>query len=117
MPTKSRLRHTLKVLAKLADLLPADKAEPLLLTDLPRGFHPLIPLIRRQLQAFVRKVSPFFDAIDAYLDGFGDNVPDAGAALGSLAEAAAEAKLMLEGPGRLPNHGSYPTSGGKPSVG
>jgi hypothetical protein len=107
----------LKLLAKLANELPADETRPLPLSELPAQFRPLIPLIRkwgigddadrsqglerasrRQLQALVRRVSPSFESINAYLDGFGDNVPEAAAALGSLAEAAAEAKLILQAP-------------------
>jgi len=40
-------------------------------------------------------VSPFFQSINEFLDGFGQNVPRSAAMLGSLAEAAGEAQLML----------------------
>jgi hypothetical protein len=53
---------------------------------------------RRQLQVLVRRVSPLFESINAYLDGFGEDVSAAAAALGALAEAAAEAKFILEAP-------------------
>ena len=109
------LIEILQLLANLADQLPADEKRPLPLRELPDQFRPLIPLIRkwgigddadrterlaqasrRQLQALVRRVSPLFESINAYLDTFDDNVPEAAAALGSLAEAAAEAKWILE---------------------
>lgn len=107
----------LQLLAKLANELPADESRPPPLSELPSEFRPLIPLIRkwgigddadrterlerasrRQLQNLVRRVTPLFESIDAYLDGFGDNVSCAAAALGSLAQAAVEAKLILEAP-------------------
>jgi hypothetical protein len=111
------LIEVLKLLARLADELPAGETIPLSLGDLPDRFRPLIPLIRkwgitddaerterlerasrRQLQVLVRRVSPLFESINAYLDGFGEDVSAAAAALGSLAEAAAEAKFILEAP-------------------
>lgn len=109
------LTDILTALAKLADELPPGETKPVPLNDLPPEFRPLIPLIRkwgisddadrterlggatrRQLQALVRRVSPMFVPINTYLAGFSDEVPAAAAALGSLAEAAAEARLILE---------------------
>lgn len=105
----------LKLLGKLADELPADETRPLPLRELPGQFRRLIPLIRkwgisddadrterlerasrRQLQALVRGVSPSLVAINAYLDGFTEPIPEAAAALGSLAETATEAELILQ---------------------
>ena len=109
------LTEALNTLAKLANELPPDETKPLPLNDLPEQFRPLLPLIRkwgisddpdraelleassrRQLDALVRRVRPLFEAINEYLDGFADNVPASAAALGSLAEAVAEAELILK---------------------
>jgi len=111
------LTGLLSTLAKLASDLPPDETKPLPLSDLPDQFRPLIPLIRkwgitddsdrterlegasrRQLGGLVRRVRPLFEAINAYLAGLPADLPVSAAALGSLAEAAAEAKLMLETP-------------------
>jgi hypothetical protein len=107
----------LQLLAKLANELPADESRPVPLGELPSEFRPLIPLIRkwgigddadrterlerasrRQLQTLVRRVSPLFQSINAYLDDCSGNGSYAAAALGSLAQAAVEAKLILEAP-------------------
>lgn len=107
----------LRLLARLAHVLPVHETKPLPLHDLPDQFRPLIPLIRRwgisddadraerlerasrrQLQALVRRVSPSHGAINAYLDGVTEHTPEAATALGALAEAAAEATLILQTP-------------------
>ena len=109
--------ESLKLLAKLANELPVDETKPLPLRELPDQFRQLIPLVRkwgigddadrterlerasrRQLQALVRRVSPSLEAINAYLDGFTEHIPEAATALGSLAEATIEAKLILQTP-------------------
>ena len=112
-------RHVSEVLpglGRLADGLPQHREEALSFADLPEPFHPLIPLIKRwgiadddarsermgkasrkQLQALVKRLSPFFGPINDYLDSFGDRVPESAAALGALAEAASEARLILNG--------------------
>jgi hypothetical protein len=112
-------RHVSEVLpglGRLADGLPQHREEALSFADLPEPFHPLIPLIKRwgiadddarsermgkasrkQLQALVKRLSPFFGPINDSLDSFGDRVPESAAALGALAEAASEARLILNG--------------------
>jgi hypothetical protein len=85
-------------------------------TGLPPQFKPLIPLIqawgisddverdeRREqmsrvvLQALVDEVTPYFGAINSYLDSFGDRPqPEAATALGALAEFVAETDLYLK---------------------
>jgi hypothetical protein len=112
------LTDILNCLVKLAARLPHGHTRPPSLAGLPDRFRPLISLIRRwgisddadrterleqasrrQLQALVRRVSPSFGAINAYLDGFAGDIPEAAAALGSLAEAAAEARVILDASG------------------
>jgi hypothetical protein len=113
---RRQVADVLPSLARLASALPRHVEEPLSFADLPDEFHPLIPLIkqwgiadddvrskrmekasRRQLQALVERLSPYFGAINDYLDSFGDRVPASACALGTLAEAACEARLILNG--------------------
>lgn len=87
---------------------------------LPSQFHPIIPLLEKwsisddsdredllarfpkpTLKALVDEVSPYFDSINSYLDSFGEEpLPAEAAALGRLAECAAEARVCLQEPGR-----------------
>jgi len=48
------------------------------------------------LRELVEVVSPELQAIDAFIDSIGEPLPDEAALLGSLAEAALEAKHELE---------------------
>ena len=111
------LTDLLMVLVRLANALPVDSERRPSFSELPDQFCSLVPMIRKwamsddadrterierasrqELQALVRRVSPQFAAINAYLDGFADGLPDSACTLGRLAEAAAEAKLMLDAP-------------------
>ena len=85
--------------------------------DLPNEFRPLVKLMkawswgddqersdrlakapRERLQRMINEVESHFRSINAYLDGFGDDaISESAAALGTLAEAASEAQLILEG--------------------
>lgn len=85
-------------------------------SELPPQFKPIIPLIstwgktddshreelrenanRKELQAVVAEVRPYFPAINEYLDSFRDQpMPEVATLLGALAEFAAETELLLK---------------------
>jgi hypothetical protein len=91
-------------------------AEPSQIEDLPEAFQPLAPLTRKwaidddieresliedseasELSDLVAAVGPYMDAIDGYLNSFGDRPLNSSAIkLGRLAEATAEARRRLE---------------------
>lgn len=83
---------------------------------LPDEFHPLIPMIKRWavtddsersdlleatpklvLRALVDEVFPYLEAINSFLDSFGELPTEEAASLGRLAECAVEAKQLLDG--------------------
>jgi hypothetical protein len=88
------------------------------LSKLPERFAPLLPLIKiwgvtddterdelraasssTELERIVEKVQPYFEAINLYLDSFGDlPMSEAAIALGALAEFAAETQVLLMRP-------------------
>jgi hypothetical protein len=102
--------------ASLAKILKLKETPATPFSDLPEKFRPLIRLIRtwsnsddlersermekaprQRLQRLVDEVEPHFRSINAYLDSFTDDaLSESAAALGMLAEAAAEARLILE---------------------
>ena len=112
------LSRTMAVTERAIDLTEQVQVHPpqLDLDRLPPQFHPLIPLIEkwgisddaerddalknvpdRALRTLVDEVTPYLDAIDAYLDSFQVEGPhEEAAALGRLAECALEAKLLLD---------------------
>jgi hypothetical protein len=112
-----RISGVIDVLVKLADRVETLEQRPDLKV-LPSQFHPLIPLIQRwaladdserqdlleaasatTLRALVDDVSPYFEAIDSYLDSFGKKAPTYEAVtLGRLAEGALEARRRLDEP-------------------
>jgi hypothetical protein len=83
--------------------------------DYPKEFRSLVPLVekwaksddeeradllarvtRSCLEDLVRQVTPYFTAINRYLDSFGDGpMPESATALGTLAESASEAQILL----------------------
>jgi hypothetical protein len=99
---------------ELAESLEAIEEGPKL-ELLPAQFHPLIPIIRawavaddsersdlldatprHVLRALVEEVSPYFDAINSFLDSFGEKAPtEQAASLGRLAECTLEAKQLV----------------------
>ena len=85
------------------------------LAGLPPEFQHLVPLIKKwaesddslrsamiseagepSLRGLIENVAPLFDSINTYLDSFGDNLPEAGVALQTLAESAAEAQITIK---------------------
>jgi len=106
-----------RVIEKAIDLADAEQISEnkLDLTQLPAQFHPLIPMIRkwavaddidrgdllessshRALKRLLAAVEPYLMSIDSYLDSFIEpSVADAAAALGCLAETAAEIRQKL----------------------
>jgi hypothetical protein len=115
-----RVLHLIGAVVDLAGLLPATADAPVDLSDLPAEYLTLGPLIRTwansddserehqlarapstRLQKLVKSVAPHFKSIKAYLDSFRrDPLPESATALGSLAECAAEAELLLAARGR-----------------
>jgi hypothetical protein len=83
---------------------------------LPSQFRRIIPLLEKwstsdhsdrdsllagfpkaTLKALVEEVSPYFESINSYSDSFGKQpLPEEAAALGRLAECAAEARLAIQ---------------------
>jgi hypothetical protein len=116
--------------ATLANHLPSTERLPEF-GDLPMEFRALARLIdkwaesddqkradrlarasRDRLESLVRQVAPHFAAINAYLDRFRSRaVSDSAAALGTLAECATEAQLLLakRGSPTVPNRRLQPT--------
>jgi hypothetical protein len=118
--------------ATLAKDLPLNERPAADFSDLPRQFRGLVGLInkwadsddqeradrlartsRERLEGLVNQVAPHFASIDAYLDRFRDGaVSESAAALGRLAECAAEAQLPLAKRGgnpAVPNRRLQPT--------
>jgi len=117
-PSLSRAMNALESLIDLAESVNASPQGPDL-ERLPDQFRPLVPLIGKWaigddldredllvsspgsvLQELVDTVEPYLKSIDAYLDSFIKQPPsEEAAALGRLAECAAEAKMrLLSGP-------------------
>lgn len=108
--------NSLDILYKLLALLPSVEKEPINFQDIPEGFHKLIPLIRlwgisddqersekiskassNTLGDLVSAVEPEFNAIYSYLASFQNNpLTEQAILLGSLAECASEAKLLMK---------------------
>jgi hypothetical protein len=128
----SRVSDVVIAAATLAKRLPLKEGAATDFSDLPREFRGLMRLIdkwaesddqrrddrlartsRERLERLVSQVAPHLASIDAYLDRFRDGVvPESAAALGTLAECAAEARLLLEKRDRnsaVPNHRLQPT--------
>ncbi len=114
-PAEARALAAIDALVSLADRVDIHKAEELDFSKLPPAFCPLIPLVKEwaidddsdreqllsgsskaALSAFVQQVEPFIQALDSYLDSFGDSPSPEAAALARLAECAREAKQHLE---------------------
>jgi hypothetical protein len=118
--------------ATLANLLPLTERPAADFSDLPHEFRALVGLFnkwaksddqeradrlaqtsRQRLERLVNQVAPHFASINAYLDRFRDGaVSESAAALGTLAECATEAQLLLAKRGRnpaVPNHRLQPT--------
>ena len=107
--------NTLDIIYQLLDLLPKDGTQ-VDLEGLPEEFTVLIPWIKRwaisddeersekisrasskTLSRFVQVVSPNFNGINKYLDSFEKDVlPEHAILLGTLAECATEAQLILK---------------------
>jgi hypothetical protein len=113
-PTLERLTRAIDRIIDLAREIEVPKRE-LNFKLMPVEFHHLISLVRKwgvgddleredllansprpALQALVDKVEPRLDAINSYLDSFGDRAPsEEAAALARLAECVVEARLLL----------------------
>jgi hypothetical protein len=116
--TPVSLQRAIDLLGRIGPLigrLQQPGEEPVDFSDLPPEFVHLVPLMKSwaksddeerstnlsrasnaRLQRLVSKVAPHLDAIDKYLDGFGDGtVPESATVLGCLAECACEAQLLL----------------------
>jgi hypothetical protein len=99
----------------LVHMLQGVPEQPSDFSEVPASLQQLVRLVRRwartddearmtllrkastaELRELVVQVEPLFDEINRYLDGFGDRpLSSAAIDLGALAEAAAEAKLVL----------------------
>ena len=108
--------ETLGILYNLLAMLPLDNGMPANFDDLPDNLKKLIPLMKRwaisddsdradrikkassaTLTRLLQAVSPDFDAINHYLDAFGNKpLPEHAILLGALAEYATEAQLTLK---------------------
>lgn len=137
--TPERLDEVLITLVTLASVLPVNVPVKPRFADLPKLFHPLIPLVRkwgltddaarterlerasqREVATLIRKVTPLFGTINRYLDGFSDSTPDQACSLGALAECAAEAiaqrgistTAVKRGPTAPAAHGKEPSRHG-----
>jgi hypothetical protein len=106
------LLSAISILTGLLVRLPRLETESLSLESLPPEFHQLIPLMKRwavsddverhellaraspqRVKDLVRTVTPYFGAINRYLDSFGDTpLPEHACMLGALAECATEAR-------------------------
>ena len=110
-PSKDRV---LAVIQAVIDLMPHAANAPAEFSSLPPKLRPLVPLLSkwaidddeeraRKLnrcadstrQKLVDSVIPLLPAIDEFLGAFGANPPEEACALGSLAQAALEAKSLL----------------------
>jgi hypothetical protein len=111
----ARVVDAIAATVAIADALPSIKISSLAIDDCPKEFGALKPLFERwaksddqertdllaraspsRLEGLVTRVKPYFTAINAYLDSFGDGpMPEFAMALGSLAECASEAQLLL----------------------
>lgn len=112
----SRVEELLEGAGALADALPRARLHRTDYSSVPEIFRSLVPLLekwsqsddddraerlarssRAELTKFVAAVEPHFESINRYLDGFGDkSMPESATALGALAEAAAEAQILLQ---------------------
>jgi hypothetical protein len=100
----------------VAERLPKAERVVASFEDLPAEFSALLPRFRdwtisddsdrherltrasrAELATLVEAVTPFFGAINQYLDRVGVDPPESALALGALAECAAEAQLILRG--------------------
>ena len=109
-----------EIACELAEQLPHLESDNLDLSELPAKFESLLTLIPKwalnddeertemleeassdELKSFVATVIPHIPAIDKYLDSFGDEpLPEAGAALGTLAECCLEAQIVIRDSGK-----------------
>jgi hypothetical protein len=107
---------TLDILYQLLSLIPPAKETPINFEGLPEKFKTLLPGIKRwaipddndrseklakasskTLTQLVKTVSPYFTEINQYLDSFGNRpLPEHAILLGTLAECATEAQLILK---------------------
>jgi hypothetical protein len=109
-----RLADLLGSAVAVAERLPAAEKVVRSFAALPSEFRSLVPMIRRwavsddaermarmerasrgQLELLVRRLTPVFPAINKYLDSFGGTPSEPAVALGTLAECATEAELLL----------------------
>jgi hypothetical protein len=108
--------YTLDTLYQLLSLIPPAKDTPINFEGLPEKFKTLIPGIKRwavpddnnrseklakasskTLTRLVNTVSPYFTKINQYLDSFENRpLPEHAIYLGTLAECATEAQLILK---------------------
>ena len=111
----ARVIQTIAAAVAVANALPSTESAPLAVANCPEEFGALKPLLARwaksddeertellarapraRLESLVTRVKPYFPAINAYLDGFGDGpMPEIAMALASLAQCATEAQLLL----------------------
>jgi len=110
-----RIVDVLNGVGPLIDRLPQPRIPSKDFSDLPKEFGHLVPLMRSRaksddaersdtlarasnarLTRLVNQVAPRFDSINSYLDGFRDDpLTESAATLGTLAECATEAQLLL----------------------
>jgi hypothetical protein len=105
------------IIDAVIDLMPHEHGGPAAFATFPEALRPLVPLLgkwaiddddersrklkrstRPTRQKLVDAVVPLLSAIDDFLDSFGANPPEEACALGSLAQAALEAQLLLRKP-------------------
>jgi len=109
--------EAITIFSKFVCSLPEGKDEAIDFENLPKEFHALIPLIKRwgiadddernevlskasssTINRLVQKVTPYFDAINHYLNSFTDvPLPEHAVALRSLAECVSEALSGTKG--------------------
>jgi hypothetical protein len=108
------MNRVVAIIHAVIDLMPHDERAVPEFASLPDALRPLIPLLakwaiddddersrklkrctRSTRQKLVDAVVPQLPAIDTFLDSFGANPPEEALALGSLAQAALEARSLL----------------------
>jgi hypothetical protein len=113
-PSIQRVLLCLDGIVELSEILEEPEQE-LDLGQLPRQFHPLVPLIKKfaidddadrgeflnglstsRLRDLVEAVAPFIPSINAYLNSFKGHPSEEAAALGRIAECATEAQRLLQ---------------------